>query len=210
MDVPTPAGSSRSLVRSLVPADFLTLGNAICGTVSIFLCLNYLEGGRHRPDLFGAFVLLPLAAVLDAADGFVARRQRRASAYGADLDSLADVVSFGVAPAVLGFTVGLRGVWDSLILSLFVCCGVARLARYNVTAATLAAGTGKVRYYEGTPIPTSLVIVALLGVAWWSGATGDAVWFGRLQLGPAGFHPLVLVYLLSGMLMVSRVRIPKP
>jgi CDP-diacylglycerol--serine O-phosphatidyltransferase len=209
MDAPTPA-PSRSLVRSLVPADFLTLGNAICGTVAIFLCLNYLEGGRNRPDLAGAFVLLPLALVLDAADGFVARRQRRASAYGADLDSLADVVSFGVAPAVLGFTIGLRGVWDSMILSIFVCCGVARLARYNVTAAALSEGTGKVRYYEGTPIPTSLGIVALLGVAWWTGATGDDVWLGRLQIGPGGLHPLVLVYLVSGSLMVSRVRIPKP
>lgn len=210
MAASTPAAPSRSLVRSLVPADFLTLGNAICGTVAIFLCLNYLEGGRHRPDLMGAFLLLPLALLLDAADGFVARKQRRASAYGADLDSLADVVSFGVAPAVLGFTLGLRGVWDSVILCVFVCCGVARLARYNVTSAALSGGTGKVRYYEGTPIPTSLLIVAMLGVAWWQGATGEALWFGRLQIGPGGFHPLVLVYLASGTLMVSRVRIPKP
>jgi CDP-diacylglycerol--serine O-phosphatidyltransferase len=67
-----------------------------------------------------------------------------------------------------------------------------------------------VRYYEGTPLPTSLLNGALLGVAWWQGATGDAVWLGRWQVGPAGFHPLVLVYLASGVLMVSRVRIPKP
>ena len=55
-----------------------------------------------------------------------------------DLDSLADVISFAVAPAVLGFTLGLRGIWDCLILVFFVCCGVSRLARYNVTAETLA------------------------------------------------------------------------
>ena len=53
---------------------------------------------------------------------------------GADLDSLADVISFGVAPAVLGFTLGLRGGWDMLSLTYFVVCGVSRLARFNVTA----------------------------------------------------------------------------
>src|SRR5574339_277381 len=79
-------------------------------------------------------------------NGIVARG-RRHSPFGADLDSLADVVSFGVAPAVLGFTLGLRGGWDALVLTYFVVCGVSRLARFNVTAAALTdAGTGKVRY----------------------------------------------------------------
>ena len=100
-------------------------------------------------------------------DGYVARLNReRQSVLGADLDSLADVISFGVAPAVLGFTLGLRGGWDMLVLTYFVVCGVSRLARFNVTAAALSdAATGKVKYFEGTPIPTSIVIVALLGVA---------------------------------------------
>jgi CDP-diacylglycerol--serine O-phosphatidyltransferase len=178
------APRSKSLVRSLVPADFLTLGNATCGTVTIFLCLNYLESGYHAPFLMAAFCLLPLAVLLDAADGFVARRQRRASAYGADLDSLADVVSFGVAPAVLGFTLGMRGVWDSVALSIFVCCGVARLARYNVTAASLSGGTGKVRYYEGTPIPTSLILVGVRALAGGVGAIGAGHRVGRDNLGP--------------------------
>lgn len=207
---PPPAPRSKSLVRSLVPADFLTLGNATCGTVSIFLCLNYLESGYHAPFLLGAFFLLPLALLLDAADGFVARRHHHPSAYGADLDSLADIVSFGVAPAVLGFTLGMRGVWDSLVLCIFVCCGVARLARYNVTAATLSEGTGKVRYYEGTPIPMNLILVAVLAVACWQGAIGEDLWFGRVRIAPGYLHPLVLMYLVSGALMVSRIRIPKP
>ena len=72
-------------------------------------------------------------------DGYVARLNRaRQSVLGADLDSLADVISFGVAPAVLGFTLGLRGGWDMLVLTYFVVCGVSRLARFNVTAAALA------------------------------------------------------------------------
>lgn len=156
-------------------------------------------------------MLLPLALVLDIADGAIARRQQRSSPYGADLDSLADVVSFGVAPAVLGFTLGLRGLWDALVLCAFVCCGVSRLARFNVTAAALSEGSGKVKYYEGTPIPTSLVLVGVLAIAWWCGAIGqELLWLGRYKLGPAHFHPLVLMYALSGAAMVSRIRIPKP
>jgi CDP-diacylglycerol--serine O-phosphatidyltransferase len=202
---------SRSLLRSLVAADFLTLGNASCGTTTIFLCLNYLEGGPNDGFLVAAFLLLPLALALDVADGLVARGTHRSSAFGADLDSLADVISFGVAPAVLGFTLGLRGFWDAIVLCVFVCCGIARLARYNVTAATLADDSGKGRSFEGTPIPTSVGIVAFLAFAWWQGAVGDHhLWLGRWRLGIGHFHPLVLVYALSGALMISRFRIPKP
>src|SRR5262249_18179644 len=130
---------------------------------------------------------------------------------GADLDSLADVVSFGVAPAVLGFTLGMRGGWDAIVLCGFVCCGVSRLARYNVTAASLSDASGKVKYYEGTPIPTSLGIVAVLAVGWWRGAVGDALWLGKYRLGRGYFPPLVLLYALSGSAMVSAsLRIPKP
>jgi len=207
---PGPRRAPRSLLRSFAPADFLTLGNASCGTAAIFLCLNYLEAGRNDVFLAGALVLLPLALLLDVADGTVARRSHHASIYGADLDSLADVISFGVAPAVLGFTLGIRGAWDAAVLCFFVCCGVSRLARFNVTAVALSGGTGKVKHYEGTPIPTSLVIVLVLAVAWWQGAIGERLWFGRYWLGIGHFHPLVLIYAVSGSLMVSRVRIPKP
>jgi CDP-diacylglycerol--serine O-phosphatidyltransferase len=207
--MPDAAHRPRALLRSFAPADFMTLGNAACGTGAILFCLNYLEAGRYEPYLLGAFLLLPLALALDVADGVVARG-RRHSIFGADLDSLADVVSFGVAPAVLGFTLGLRGGWDAVVLCLFVCCGVSRLARYNVTAAALSDETGKVKYYEGTPIPTSLAIVALLWVAWLLGHVGEQVWLGGFKIGPAWFHPLVLVYALSGSLMVSAsLRIPK-
>jgi hypothetical protein len=65
---------------------------------------------------------------------------------GADLDSLADIISFGVAPAVLGYTLGLRGGWDMLCLTYFVVCGVSRLARFNVTAEALAIKRPKVSF----------------------------------------------------------------
>ena len=98
-----------------------------------------------------------------------------------------------------------------LILTIFVVCGISRLARFNVTAEALSGGTGKVKYFEGTPIPSSVIIVGLLGVAFAMEAVGDALWFGAVRLGPATLHPIALVYLLSGMGMISAtIRIPKP
>jgi len=146
-------------------------------------------------------------------DGYVARLDRgRQSRLGADLDSLADVISFGLAPAILGFTLGLRGGWDMLLLTYFVVCGVSRLARFNVTAEALAdAGTGKVKYFEGTPIPTSIVLVAVLGLAFYFDRVDEDIWFGFVRLGAATLHPLALMYAVSGSAMVSAtLRIPKP
>jgi CDP-diacylglycerol--serine O-phosphatidyltransferase len=200
------------MLRSYTPADALTIGNAACGTIAIFLCLDFLATGTDR-YLWTAFLLLPLALVCDFLDGYVARLNRkRQSRLGADLDSLSDVISFGVAPAVLGFTLGMRGGWDMLILTYFVVCGVSRLARFNVTAEALAdQDTGKVKYFEGTPIPTSVLIVMMLGVAFYLGSTGDAMWFGAVRLGPATLHPLTLVYGLSGSAMISAtLHVPKP
>ena len=201
-----------SMLRSYTAADAFTIGNAACGTIAIFLCLNYLAEDNRR-FLWTAFLLLPLALVLDVLDGHVARlNKRRQSVLGGDLDSLADVISFGVAPAVLGFTLGLRGGWDMLVLTYFVVCGVSRLARFNVTAADLSdKATGKVKYFEGTPIPSSILIVLLLGAAVYLGRIDDRLWFGALRLGPAGLHPLVLVYGISGSAMISAtLRVPKP
>lgn len=201
-----------SMLRSYTAADALTIGNAACGTIAIFLCLDYLATDSRR-FLWTAFVLLPLALACDVLDGYVARLNKgRQSVLGADLDSLADVISFGVAPAVLGFTLGLRGGWDMLILTYFVVCGVSRLARFNVTAVSLAdATTGKVKYFEGTPIPTSILIVALLAAAFYLGRIDDRLWLGAWQVGPALLHPLALVYAASGSAMISAtLRIPKP
>jgi len=207
----TPPRRHLSLLRSFTPADLLTIGNASCGTIAIFLCLDYVAADNRR-FLWIAFFLLPLALVCDVLDGYVARLNRsRQSIMGGDLDSLSDVISFGVAPAVLGFTLGLRGGWDMLCLTYFVVCGVSRLARFNVTADALAdETTGKVKYFEGTPIPTSIVLVAMWGVAFALGRIDDAVWFGAYSLGPV-LHPLSLLYAASGSAMISgTLRVPKP
>jgi CDP-diacylglycerol--serine O-phosphatidyltransferase len=200
-----------SMLRSYTPADGLTIGNASCGTIAIFLCLDFMAFGDHR-RLWIAIWLLPIALVCDVLDGYVARLTRtRQSMLGADLDSLADVISFGVAPAVLGYTLGLRGGWDLIILTFFVVCGVSRLARFNATASALTDdATGKVKYFEGTPIPTSILIVGLWALALMTGAVETQVWFGRLDLGGLTLHPLTLIYALSGSAMISTIRIPKP
>jgi len=201
-----------SMLRSFTPADALTIGNASCGTIAIFLCLDYVAADNRR-FLWMAFVLLPMALVFDVLDGYVARLdRRRQSRLGADLDSLSDVISFGVAPVVLGFTLGLRGGWDMLCLTYFVVCGVSRLARFNVTSEALSdAATGKVKYFEGTPIPTSILIVMLLGAAVALGRIDERLWFGVVRVGPALLHPLTLVYVASGSAMISAtLRVPKP
>jgi CDP-diacylglycerol--serine O-phosphatidyltransferase len=200
-----------SMLRSYTPADGLTLANASCGTISLFLCLAYIDDQRSS-QLWAAFVLPLAALVFDVADGYVARlHPRRKSAIGGDLDSLADVVSFGVAPAVLGYTLGLRGLWDVVCLTWFVCCGISRLARFNATAADLTnAATGKVRYFEGTPIPTSVLIVMMLAALYRFDMTGPDLWLGHWRVAERIFHPLSIIYVISGSLMISTIRIPKP
>lgn len=88
-------------------------------------------------------------------------------------------------------------------------CGVSRLARYNVTTEEMSDGAGKVKYFEGTPIPTSLLLVGLLVLAAWSGALHQDLWFGVVKIAGFMFHPLVLTFAISGSLMISRIRIPK-
>ena len=164
-----------SMLRAYTLADLFTLANASCGTISIFLCLNYIAEGRSQ-FLWIAFLLLFAALGCDIMDGYWSRKSGRHSVLGADLDSLADVVSFGVAPAVLGFTLGLRGAWDIVILAYFVVCGISRLARFNLTAAALSDQSGKVQYFVGTTIPTSILIVGLLVAPYYENAINEALW----------------------------------
>lgn len=199
-----------SMLRSFALADFVTLANGASGTGAILLCLAYVED-RQPALMWTAIALFPAALLFDVLDGSIARWRRKSSMLGADLDSLADVISFGVAPAALGYTLGLRGGWDVLMLLYFVGCGISRLARYNATAASLTTESGKVSHYEGTPIPASLLLVTVLAVAFGRGSVHDAMWLGALDLGPWTWHPLSLMYAASGSAMISgTLKIPKP
>ena len=209
MTTTTRARRHFSMIRGFHLADFFTLSNAAFGMASIFFAMLYVASGSIHHFLLSA-AMTPIAFVFDVFDGRIARWRQQHSSLGRELDSLADVISFGVGPATLGFAAGLQGGWDAAVLIYFVCCGVSRLARFNVTAETLSEGSDKVAYFEGTPIPTSVLITALLALAAWRGSIGPALYGGVWAVGPWQLHAFSLLFALSGSLMISKtLRIPK-
>jgi CDP-diacylglycerol--serine O-phosphatidyltransferase len=204
MDKPKPF----SMIREFHLADWFTLANAVCGVGALFSVMSYLQMHDVR-HIYFACALVTVAMVFDVLDGRIARWRQLSSAMGRELDSLSDVISFGVAPAAIAYGCGMQGLYDRIVLGFFVACGVSRLARYNVTAESLADDSGKVKYFEGTPIPTSLGLVLLLAVAASQGAIGEQLWGGAIKVAGYTLHPLVLLFAVSGSLMISRIRIPK-
>jgi len=198
-----------SMIREFHLADWFTLGNAVCGTGALFSTMTYLASSDVIHIYFAA-ALVFAALVFDVLDGRIARWRKKSSAMGRELDSLADIISFGVAPAIIGYGCGMSGLYDRVLLAYFVACGVSRLARYNITAEELSQGTGKVTYFEGTPIPTSFLLVIMLVIAASSGALGQNLWLGEVSIAGFTLHPLTLAFGVSGSLMISRIRIPKP
>ncbi|KAJ9113899.1 hypothetical protein QFC19_000093 [Naganishia cerealis] len=161
-----------SLVRNFRLADLITVSNAVCGTLSIFCCIHYSALTSNLPTapsaeairtLYLAHLFPILGFGFDALDGRVARMTGGGSLLGQELDSLADLISFGVAPATLAYTLGLRLPLDILSLLFFASCGLARLARFNATVALMPkGGSGSVKYFTGIPIPSSLGLTAFM------------------------------------------------
>nr|WP_295082735.1 CDP-diacylglycerol--serine O-phosphatidyltransferase [uncultured Roseateles sp.] len=203
-----PRNKPFAMIREFHLADWFTLGNACAGMGALFSVMSFLQTGQIL-HIYYACALIPVAFVFDVLDGRIARWRQQQSVLGRELDSLADVISFGVAPAAIAYACGMQGLYDRIILVFFVACGVSRLARFNITAEALSEGGSKVKYFEGTPIPTSLLLVIVLAVAAMQGAIGDQMWGGKLDLFGFYLHPLALMYAVSGSLMVSRIRIPK-
>jgi CDP-diacylglycerol--serine O-phosphatidyltransferase len=197
-----------AMIREFHLADWFTLANAICGMGAMFSMMTYLQV-HDVVHVYYAGALVLAAFIFDILDGRIARWRQKTSVLGRELDSLADIISFGVAPALMAYGCGMQGLYDRIVLTSFVACGVSRLARYNVTAEALSQGQDKVKYFEGTPIPTSLLLVFLMWIAAIRGNLGDALWLGSITLAGYTLHPLVLLFALSGSLMVSRIRIPK-
>jgi CDP-diacylglycerol---serine O-phosphatidyltransferase len=194
----------------------LTLGNLICGFFAIVVAAriesplkaismsdSILADAR---DLMESGWLIFLAMVFDALDGYVARLARTTSDFGAELDSLGDVVSFGVAPAFLLvkmcplFTLGHdQTVW--IIAAAYAACAALRLARFNVETSD----DDEHLYFSGLPSPAAAAVIA-----------GFAIMFYRLRrdFGPEGGIDMCLQYtlpffgLLLALLMVSRIRYP--
>ncbi|KAG0848226.1 hypothetical protein G6F17_011836 [Rhizopus arrhizus] len=200
------------MVRNFYLADVITLMNGICGVQSVLSSMRYLTTNNIR-DLYLSMLFMPFGMFFDFLDGRVARWRNNSSLLGQELDSLADLISFGVAPAALAFAVGMRTYLDTIALTYFVCCGIARLARYNATVALAPKDdTGKVHHFEGTPIPTSLALVA-----WIAYFVKHDLYLNNLpgsiiQIAEGWeIHPFVMAYVVSGTLMISKtLRIPKP
>jgi CDP-diacylglycerol--serine O-phosphatidyltransferase len=187
-----------------------TVASIFCGFCAIALAArgnlppdndiagNFLERALQQrgPAAFdGAGIFLFCAAFLDAFDGRIARLTRTQSDFGVQMDSLADVISFGVAPAVLVYNwalhpLGLPGVVVSFG---FCACGAIRLARFNVLAAR---GTGSSKYFIGLPIPaaSSMLVTVIMAQSWGLGTTVTQT-----------TSVMILVVVLS-YLMVSRIR----
>ncbi|OKL64100.1 CDP-diacylglycerol--serine O-phosphatidyltransferase [Talaromyces atroroseus] len=202
-----------SMVRTLHLADLITELNGFCGFMSVLSSMRYLSDPESTNSIWLALGFMPFGLFFDFMDGRVARWRKKSSLMGQELDSLADLISFGVAPASAAFAIGIRTAADHIFLSFFVLCGLTRLARFNVTAAVLPKDkTGKSKYFEGTPIPTSLLIASLM--AYWvsQGWIHENLPWGTVAQDTIfEFHPAVLLFVLWGCLMVSKtLHIPKP
>ncbi|CCD26855.1 CDP-diacylglycerol--serine O-phosphatidyltransferase NDAI_0I02870 [Naumovozyma dairenensis CBS 421] len=201
-----------SMIRNLHMADYITMLNGFSGFYSIISCLRFtLTGKPHYVQRAHFFIILGMC--FDFLDGRVARLRNRSSLMGQELDSLADLISFGVAPASIAFAIGLQTTFDVFVLSFFVLCGITRLARFNVTVGQLPKDKkGKSKYFEGFPMPTTLVLV--FGMAY---CVAHGMIFDNMPLGIVRkdqileFHPIVLTFFIHGCGMISKsLKIPKP
>jgi CDP-diacylglycerol--serine O-phosphatidyltransferase len=178
-------GSARRFRRGvyLLPSMF-TMGNLFCG----YACIVYAMRGEF--DTAAPFI--GFAMVLDMLDGRIARMTGASSDFGVELDSLADVVSFGLAPAILSFTWGLDplGRWGWAVGFVFVAAAALRLARFNVQV-----GSVDKRYFVGMPSPAAAAVPA---------ATVFAYPYGFTTLPEA--LPVIAMVLVPALLMVSTVR----
>jgi CDP-diacylglycerol--serine O-phosphatidyltransferase len=165
--------------------NILTTANLFCG---FYAMLASMQGGFEL-----ASVVLVVAMVLDSLDGRIARMTNTMSKFGAEFDSLADLVTFGVAPAILVYTWALSayGKWGWLVAFLFVVCGALRLARFNIQIGIIES-----RVFNGLPIPGAASVIA----------TGIMLYF---YLGGAGkYHdiPILMATVALALLMVSNVK----
>lgn len=203
-----------SLIRAYHLADMITLMNGFCGVMSVLSSMRYcLSPPDEKAQLWAALAFMPFGLFFDFFDGKVARWRKKSSLMGAELDSLADLISFGVAPAACAFSMGMQTALDQLLLTFFVLAGLARLARFNVTTGNVPKdASGKAKYFEGLPIPTSLGIVAMM--AYWVSQDWiqESIPFGTIAKGSIfEVHSILGLFMVHGCCMLSKtLHIPKP
>ncbi len=174
--------------------NLFTVSSIFCGIYAIVLATG-AQGEDSARDFFRAAVAILFGMLFDGFDGRVARLTRTQSDFGVQLDSLADVITFGVAPALLLYKWALApwGIWGVLVAAIFAICGALRLARFNVMAS---GESGPSSYFTGLPIPLAAGMVVAVVVASTHGPQPQA-----LPALPVAILALVLSYL-----MVSTIR----
>ncbi len=176
--------------------NLLTVCSIFCGFFALTLCMGAPQSGQF----FHAALAILAAFFFDGFDGRVARMTRTQSQFGMELDSLADVISFGVAPAVLVYRWALEpfGIFGVAIAFLFTACGALRLARFNVIASRSPAG-GSASHFVGLPIPLAASMIISMVIA-------QHVTSGGGPLSPDTHAALAAVTVVLSLLMVSTVR----
>jgi len=186
-------------VRIYFVPNLFTAANLACGFFALTWIFKYQEGEDFEP-IKTAIRLILAAFAADLLDGRVARWAHKESRFGREFDSLADIVSFGVAPAFLIYRIVLQEFESGwIIAAIYLVCGGIRLARFNVLSTQ--AGNSDGREFVGFPIPSAaaLVVSVTMLIMWMVGLDRS--------LGNLRFVLPVLMLLLSG-LMVSNVRYP--
>jgi len=175
-----------NILKKILPSIF-TLGNLLCGFLAV---VSVVEGTKASMTHAAWWIII--AALFDALDGKVARLTGSSSKFGIEFDSIADVVSFGLAPAALfqSYVFGDTGNWGISLAFIFLAAGAIRFARFNITAST-----GNKKYFSGMPIPAGACILASYILF------SEHVWGGL-----ATFDVSVAVIILSSMAMVSNIR----
>jgi CDP-diacylglycerol--serine O-phosphatidyltransferase len=185
--------------------NLLTAASLFCGVLAILRCASPESTGD---DIYSATLLLFYAFIFDLFDGRVARMTRTQSEFGVDFDSLADLISFGVAPAVISYRWALcdAGLLGILACTIYVLGGAIRLARFNVTARRPKASDAPSKYMNGLPIPMAAGFIVALVIA--ARAMGGWPWLTSHGLTVKGIQYPMLVVVIVGLavLMVSSVR----
>ncbi len=176
--------------------NLFTVSSIFCGFYALTLC----AGEASPAQLYQAALAIFFAMFFDGFDGRVARLTRTQSQFGVELDSLADVVSFGVVPAMLVYKWALSplGLTGIIISFVFAACGAIRLARFNVIAQRSHHGGGGA-FFVGLPIPLAAGMIVSMVIAHY-GITGAAPVHATAQV------PIAALVLTLSLLMVSTVR----
>jgi len=206
VETPNPNAEEDSRLKIYLLPNLLTAGNLFCGFLALTRIVEADLGalGFERLIREALFFIL-LACIFDLLDGRVARLGGFESPFGREFDSLADVVSFGVAPAFLVHRIVLADVFVNhqefgwFVSSIYLLCGAFRLARFNVMATYAPSGGSK--EFTGFPIPAAAAVVASLTlfILWIEEKDFTKGWWRYLL-------PVILVFL--SIMMVSRVRYP--